>query len=40
MLYLVKIKYNWSWKKTVTGGIAAFLPFGTLVFDRQLRSSA
>jgi integral membrane protein len=28
---------RWSLKKTATGCIAAFLPFGTLVFDKQLK---
>lgn len=28
---------NWPLKKLITGGIAAFLPFGTLWFDRRIR---
>jgi integral membrane protein len=28
---------SWSFGKLVTGGVAAFLPFGTLWFDRRIR---
>jgi integral membrane protein len=27
---------KWSFKKLITGGLAAFLPFGTLWFDRRI----
>ena len=36
-LLLVKIKLNWSSGKMITGGIAAFFPFGTLWFDRKIK---
>ncbi|RYD93307.1 MAG: DUF3817 domain-containing protein [Sphingobacteriales bacterium] len=35
-LLLVKIALKWSVGKMITGGIAAFLPFGTLWFDRRI----
>jgi integral membrane protein len=28
---------RWAFKKTAAGFLAAFLPFGTLIFDRQLK---
>ena len=34
---IVKQKYNWSYKKLFLAFIAAFLPFGTFVFDKQLK---
>ncbi len=36
--YLVKQQNNWTWKKLLTAFIAAFLPFGTFVFDKQLKN--
>ncbi len=33
----VKQKYNWTNKKLFLAFIAAFLPFGTFIFDKQLK---
>ncbi len=35
--YNVSQSNNWSIKKLLTAFIAAFLPFGTFVFDKQLK---
>jgi integral membrane protein len=35
-LLLAKRLLHWSFGKLVTGGVAAFLPFGTLWFDRKI----
>ena len=37
MLLVVYFQRRWPFKKLVFATIAAFLPFGTFVFDRQLR---
>ncbi len=37
LAYLVKQKNNWTWKKLYTAFLAAFLPFGTFFFDKQLK---
>lgn len=36
-LVFVKFKYNLSFKTVLKGCLAAFFPFGTLVFDKTLR---
>jgi len=36
-LYRVQSAYRWPLKKTVLGILAAFLPFGTWIFDAQLK---
>lgn len=36
-LLMVTQILKWPFKKLVTGGLAAFLPFGTLWFDRRIR---
>ena len=38
-LLLAKQLLNWSFKKLFTGGVAAFLPFGTLWFDKRIKES-
>lgn len=35
-LILAKRLLKWSFRKLFTGGVAAFLPFGTLWFDKYL----
>jgi len=35
-LILAARKYDWPFSKLLTGGIAAFLPFGTLWFDKRI----
>ena len=35
-LLLAKLLLKWSFGKMITGGLAAFLPFGTLWFDRRI----
>lgn len=35
--YNVSLSNSWSIKKLLTAFIAAFLPFGTFVFDKQLK---
>ncbi len=35
-LVLVKQLQNWPFSKLLLGGIAAFLPFGTLWFDKRI----
>jgi integral membrane protein len=35
-LLLAKQILNWSFAKMITGGIAAFFPFGTLWFDKRI----
>lgn len=37
MAYIVKEENNWSFKKLATAFIAAFLPFGTFIFDSKLK---
>ena len=36
-LYRVQSAYRWPLKKTALGILAAFLPFGTWIFDAQLK---
>ena len=36
--YIVYEKLNWPFKKLIFAFIAAFLPFGTFIFDKQLKS--
>lgn len=36
-LLLAKPVLRWSFAKMATGGVAAFLPFGTLWFDRKIK---
>jgi integral membrane protein len=36
-LYRVQRAYRWPLKKTIAGCLAAFLPFGTWIFDAQLK---
>jgi integral membrane protein len=38
MAYIVKEENNWSFKKLATAFIAAFLPFGTFIFDAKLKA--
>jgi integral membrane protein len=40
MLITVGINNRWPLKKMALGFLAAFLPFGTLVFDKQLKKEA
>ncbi len=35
-LLVAKRLLKWSFKKLLTGGLAAFLPFGTLWFDKRI----
>ena len=35
--YIVYEKLNWPFKKLVQAFVAAFLPFGTFIFDKQLK---
>ena len=35
--YVVSDKQNWPFKKLFLAFVAAFLPFGTFVFDRRLK---
>lgn len=39
MLLLLRVydQKSWPFKKLIAGFLAAFLPFGTFVFDRQLK---
>jgi integral membrane protein len=37
-LLLVKIKYDWSVKKSVIAFVASLLPFGTFVLDAKILS--
>ncbi len=37
MLIAVGVSHRWPIKKMALGFVAAFLPFGTLVFDKQLK---
>lgn len=37
LLLRVYEQKSWSFKKVIVGFVAAFLPFGTFVFDRQLK---
>ncbi|MBA3681540.1 MAG: DUF3817 domain-containing protein [Bacteroidetes bacterium] len=41
MILLLKVwkQYNWSFKKVVYAFVASLLPFGTFVFDKQLREN-
>jgi integral membrane protein len=36
-LYRVQSAYRWPLKTTIFGCLAAFLPFGTWIFDTQLK---
>jgi len=36
-LYRVQRAYRWPLKKVIFGCLAAFLPFGTWIFDAQLK---
>ena len=36
-LYRVQRAYRWPLKKVILGCLAAFLPFGTWIFDAQLK---
>jgi len=36
--YIVYEKLNWPFKKLAQAFIAAFLPFGTFIFDKQLKA--
>ncbi len=38
MAYIVKEENKWSFKKLATAFIAAFLPFGTFIFDAKLKA--
>jgi integral membrane protein len=38
MAYVVKEEKNWPLKKLAIAFIAAFLPFGTFVFDARLKA--
>jgi integral membrane protein len=40
LLVIASVQYRWPFKKLVIGCLAAFLPFGTLVFDKQLKKGA
>ncbi len=35
---IVKVENKWSFKKLATACIAAFLPFGTFIFDATLKT--
>lgn len=37
LLIIVWKQYNWSFKKVLIAFISSLLPFGTFVFDKQLR---
>ncbi|HKR05550.1 MAG TPA: DUF3817 domain-containing protein [Bacteroidia bacterium] len=37
-LLLVKIKYGWSFKKSLIAFVASLLPFGTFVLDAKILS--
>lgn len=37
LAYYVKETYNWPLKKFLWAVLAAFLPLGTFIFDRQLK---
>ncbi len=41
IILLLKVwkQYNWTFKKVVVAFIASLLPFGTFVFDKQLREN-
>nr|WP_294902929.1 DUF3817 domain-containing protein [uncultured Lacibacter sp.] len=37
LAYYVKEVYNWPFKKFFFAGVAAFLPLGTFIYDKQLK---
>ena len=37
LAFLCKLKYNWKWSKLIVACVLAFVPFGTLVFEAQLK---
>lgn len=37
-LLIVWKQYKWSFKKAVTAFVASLIPFGTFVFDKQLKN--
>lgn len=38
MAYVVKEENKWSFSKLATAFVAAFLPFGTFIFDAKLKA--
>jgi integral membrane protein len=38
LLVIAALQYRWPYKKVAMGCLAAFLPFGTLIFDKQLKA--
>ena len=38
LLLLVKIKYNWNFKRALIAFVASLLPFGTFVLDAKILS--
>lgn len=40
LVLLMHFERNWSYKKTALAIAAAFVPFGTFLFDRQLKKEA
>jgi len=38
MAYIVYEKLNWPFKRLIQAFIAAFLPFGTFIFDKHLKT--
>lgn len=40
LLLRVYDQKSWPFKKVIIGFVAAFLPFGTFIFDRQLKKEA
>jgi integral membrane protein len=39
-LMLAKEEQQWAMKKVIIGAVAAFFPFGTLWFDKQLKGAS
>ena len=37
LAYYAKEVYNWPFKKFFFAGVAAFLPLGTFIYDKQLK---
>jgi integral membrane protein len=36
LVFISKIEYNWSWKKTLLAFVASIVPFGTFWADKKL----
>ncbi|NCU05778.1 MAG: DUF3817 domain-containing protein [Chitinophagaceae bacterium] len=39
LAYYAKEVYNWPFKKFFFAGVAAFLPLGTFIYDKQLKKA-